>query len=559
MIELDLTQDGVLPPAILRRLDAIADAEIAPFNDFVAQLSRGRERDIDWWVSRPACRNNFVSSLFHRCVQLRLIQNLLAEGQLVRVRIDDLAFAKTLASIPGGVTVDCRKPSWLRPWVTAWHGITSSLFHAAASNIAAAMTGKLRQTERGDRLIAIDVFVLRDSVRSGRFHDRYFPGLIAALLEEERTRIRYVPQFYRIRDYLGLFRELRKSDILFLLPQDWLKLSDYIFAFGHWFRLKKFRNLAGHYNGIEIGALVRSDLDAGRFTQSAINALLTYRLWRRLDHAAPGFTHVIDWYEGQDIDHALSAALNWHGSAIRAIGFRPACSKLEMSVMPAAHEVECGVVASTMAVVGEGYRREIAQNLPMLKTLTAPGLRYARLSSLKREARGEKTCILIILPLAVSSLKPLRDLIGNLPENPAQLWLLKPHPALPPGVVESIFGNQSCLTMVTGDYYDWLPRADIVIGLESSALLEAVALGVPAICLARGNIPTKSPFPDWLDRKWWQVCYNQSDFQSALARFATIQSTEAELAQMRRQLLSPANDAAIDAFMVEIGATPPRP
>jgi|GEM_PF-3053863 len=546
--DLDLTAGGVLAPDLLQQLDRLAAAEIAPFDAFIATLGAGLERDIDWWVSRPASRNNFVSQLFNRCVQLHLVQNLLAEMRPMRVRVDDEAFAAVLAQLPG-VTVTLARSSRRSRLRLALHDIASSMFHTAAAAAAAWSSRSRRQKEMNPDLIALDVFVLRDSVRTGKFQDRYFPGLIEALPGPLRSRIRYVPQFYRIRNYRTLFRQLRANLVPFLLPQDWLRLTDYGFAFGHWWRLRKFWKLRATYRGVDFTALLQADLAAGRFAQSAIAALLTYRFWRN-----PGLPvqQILDWYEGQDIDHALAAAINWHGSQIRLTGFRPACSRMEMAVMPAAHEVAAGVVPPLMAVTGDGFHREIAKALPDLRTQTAPGLRYTHLAALPRPAPEQERCILVTLPLAAETIAPLRELIGDAPRRSAKLWLIKPHPATPPGIAEKLFSDRTMFELVRGNFYDWLPRSALVLGLESSALLEAVAYGVPAICLARGNIPTKSPFPNWLDRKWWRICYSQQDLEESLAALSAVDSTPDERNVLRHDLLSPADDDNMRNFLTEM-------
>src|SRR4051812_30716452 len=77
---LDLRPGGSVPAALLRRLDEITVRDIAVFNDMIAALSRGRERDIDWWVCRPVTRNNHISTLPARCMQLTLIRELADAG-----------------------------------------------------------------------------------------------------------------------------------------------------------------------------------------------------------------------------------------------------------------------------------------------------------------------------------------------------------------------------------------------------------------------------------------------------------------------------------------------
>src|SRR5690348_14163314 len=100
-IELDLRADGTLPPSLARRLDEITVRDVAAYNQFIADLTRGREHNIDWWVCRPATRNNHVSSLFNQCMQLSLVRSLLQDGARVKVLVDCPELADTFQQEKG--------------------------------------------------------------------------------------------------------------------------------------------------------------------------------------------------------------------------------------------------------------------------------------------------------------------------------------------------------------------------------------------------------------------------------------------------------------------------
>src|SRR3569832_87446 len=94
--QLDLTSEGRLEPAFLRRLNRCAQASLEPFDAVIAALSRSQAHSIDWWVSRPASRNVFGSELFYRCVQIALVRDLLQDGGALTVLVDDALFAALL-------------------------------------------------------------------------------------------------------------------------------------------------------------------------------------------------------------------------------------------------------------------------------------------------------------------------------------------------------------------------------------------------------------------------------------------------------------------------------
>ncbi|MDE2493460.1 MAG: hypothetical protein KGL97_06085 [Alphaproteobacteria bacterium] len=549
-IEVDLTAGGALPPGLLRRLDHHAAETIVPFNEMIARLSIGYEHNIDWWVSRPASRNTFVGDLFNRCTQILLIQDLLCEHRVVRVRTDDAALAAVLRSLQDTkleITISARRRRKQLVLQHLWD-ISSSIFHCAAASVAARLTRPRACTASAK--IAIDVFVSRDDFSEGAFRDRYFPGLLGWLGPQHKHAICYVPMFYRIRNYWTLFRNIRRSPTHFLVPQDHLKWADYAFAFGHWWRVRRLLWLDVEFTGLHLAPLIRAELECGRFAQSSIAALLAYRFWSRIGKVAPELTDVIDWYEGQAIDHATAAALNWTKVSTRLTGFLPPCSKLELSVTPAKHEVAAGVVPSTMAVVGRGFRRNLASEIPELRTIVAPGLRHQQLSSFSSRRDEARATILAAFPLQ----PPLATRMGQIAiecmaahPSSARRWLLKRHPAMPQSELDRLLLGTlpAGAELIDGSFYDWLPHASVVIGTESSALLEAIAVGVPALCVAMGNIPTKIPFPDWADRTLWRVCYDADEINNCIDDLLAQKDDRKDAGQLLNDLLSPATADSI--------------
>jgi len=553
-LEIDLTEGGRLDPAILRKLDECARSALELFDEAIGAASKNHLHDIDWWVSRPGTRNSFVSKLFARCAQILLVQTLLQEGWRLKVYVDDSAMVSALRSIAHPalqVEFAARARHRARLAVRIMRDISSSIFHTIFAIAAAKFTRNGRRPLLHRNITALDVFILRDSFSSGTFLNRYYPGLEDALTPDEQFRFVYIPIFYRVRNYFSLFRAMRRSHVNFLPVQDYLKASDYAFAFGHWLRIRKIRTPSSViFSGINIASLIQAELWNGRFAQSTISALLQFRFWQKRVPAA--IKTFVDWYEGQDIDHAAAAAIQWSGKPIEHIAFRPACSRLEISVFPACHEISAGVVPPVMAVTGNGFRREIATCRPSLKTSLAPGFRYAGLTDLNREPNHVPT-ILVTLPLAEESVEAvaefLRPLIGD-DRLRSYRWLIKRHPAMPKAEVERLFSLSSGqFEFVDGVFHLWLRTVNMVIGLESSALLEAISLNIPSLCLASGNVPTVIPFPDWADRHLWRVCYDTNEARLAIVEMLAGASVAPLSSTLKQDLLSPATRADIRRFL----------
>jgi len=553
-MRLDFTEGGELPPALLRRLDDLSESHREAFNALIARLTSGRERDIDWWVSLPASRNTHSSQLFAKCMQLVLVRELLSETTNVSVLTDDPALAKVLRPVLGDSGVTVTSKGRCRRLKRAIWNIASSLFHAFSAHWAAWRTRALMRPLPRSPLSMIEIYVQRDSFAGGVFRDRYYPSFYESLSEDERARLFYLPIFHRVRDYYALFRNLRLGPQNFLVRQDYLNLRDYFFAFGYWWRARLLKGRAAWFAGFEVGPLVDADLEAGRFNNITVQSLLAYRFWRDIGRRNFTVGTIVDWYEGHDIDHATAAAINWHPDTPRLIAFRPIAPASYLSVTPALHEILCGSVAKEWAMVGAGMRRELAQAYPQITVHAAPGLRYRRLLTLRLLPRNDgRKNVLVVLSIDPGMAATVHRMLAPAAAQSSDVdWHIKRHPAMPREEVAAIFcelgGN---VIIADDDFYELLARADLVVGLGTNTLMEAVAAGIPVICMSSGNQPTEIPLPVSMECGWWRMAYDAGEFAALLPEAFAVPHKDRADPLVLEELLGPFDAAALRALLFD--------
>jgi hypothetical protein len=525
---------------LLRHLDVLAVEKRAEFNAMIDSLSDARDRNIDWWVSLPATRNTHTGQLFARCVQLALVRDLINQGSAPVVRTDDKALARVLGSVLRDVVL-VKGPS---RWRNMAHNIASSLFHALSAHGAARRTRHLARS-LPEKSGLLEVYVQRDSFDKESFRDRYYPGLVESLDENRRERLFYLPIFHRIRDYGRLFLQLRQAPQNFLLREDYLTLADYLFAFGHWWRAGQMKGMRAAFAGFEIGPLLDAELDAGRFTNASVQALLAYRFWR---FRAPfiGAT-LVDWYEGHDIDHATAAAIRWHGGKTRLVAMRPIAPDAYLSLTPTEGEIRAEVVAKEWVVVGRTRRASMRRSFPALSVGVAPGLRHRMLDALPAVPLDTNVpSVLVMLSSEGAFVDRVAAMLRDAGRQTEWQWLIKRHPAMPRAEMERRFRYVEWVTFVEGEYALSLAGADVVAGLGTNTLIEAAAMGVPVICLSAGNTPAELPFSAE-DVAWWRAAYDAPELIAAVRAALTEapQRTDKALEQ-----LGPFDPAILQAILL---------
>jgi hypothetical protein len=488
-------------------LNAIALERRGEFDAMIARLSRGLERDIDWWVTWPATRNTHVSRLFTRCVQLTLIAELEDGGASLEIEADDAAFAKLLAR-GGKRRVRLRR----RPqWKTSLHNIASSVLNSGAAWLAARTCPC--KTPLPASIFAVEEGINEGSFIQGRKGEHYYPGLANFIAADDFARRHIVPVFYRVKSYRRLMRLIRRSDVPFLVREDYLGPADYLFALGHWWRVRRLLGRTESFAGFEVGSLIDADLRQGRFTNAAFQALLSYRFWRKVASAGVGVGKLLDWYEGHDRDHATAAAINWNRLPIRHVAYRHLTGPQYLGAIPTQHEVDAGVVPAHFAVAGKRAADDLRAELHGLKIYGAPSLRFAGLGAVTRQPKSPE--VLVLLGLEQDFLRTVCDMLKPAfyaPQLSHLSWVLRAHPLTPLAMIASVFGGlPPNVRMSSASLRDDLSRATLATGVGTNALLEALVAGVPVISLAAGNEPMENPVPPWVDPALATVCYDPAE------------------------------------------------
>ena len=110
-------------------------------------------------------------------------------------------------------------------------------------------SNKLRKPLPKTALTLIDTFVLKKYVEK----DRYYTGLWELLSEEQRSSIYFVPTLYgfSFKNYTSIYSQMRRSAVNFLIKEDFLQISDYVYALAYFARIKRCKIPSVMFFGIE--------------------------------------------------------------------------------------------------------------------------------------------------------------------------------------------------------------------------------------------------------------------------------------------------------------------
>lgn len=503
----------------------IAQELIVPFNRYVDEYSAGRSDSIDWWVSSVGCRNPFQSHVILSVSYLFYLKRLLEKNTpmdqiIVFNRGLKEAILRNFKDKVAAVEIIC---------LDSKGGPKQILYHFLQS-IHFLLTGLKRHIftllsgPRGNitaPLNLVDIFIFQNSFASGHFYDRYFGEFVSKTATKQWV---YLASFAEKSDSLENFRAMRKRQASFLIKEDYLKLSDYIFAVTHPRRLRKILTSFPDFQGVVIDPILNDDINRN-LTKTSLSALLDYRLVFRLKKAGVSINILWDWYENQNVDKALIGGIRQcFGKSTKVIGYEGYLPTIYVAnASPTLEEEKAQIIPDIIAVMSQYQEENIRMYHPDIKVIHAPAFRYDHLFKKAFPAAIQRKRILVALPILIDKSLEILNLCSKLNSNlftQAQ-FMIKPHPAtnkiLIQDFIDAHFPKNTILTeKSTGEL---LQETSIVVCNSSSIGFEAMSLGIPIVILASQTQIDNNVIPTRVDSRLWAHCFDTVEFQEALVKF----------------------------------------
>jgi hypothetical protein len=507
-----------LTPEGRKSFDAAVHSMRAEFNALVSGLYP-TDQDPARLLAGPLSRSPFVSRLFLDCCRLAYIDALLKEGGVDEIAVDSAPLAAVVSErlrregstvrVVDEETAAAALKRTLRPFARLLKGAGRFFLRRAAGVTVP------RPVPPGP-VTLLDLFVLEGSIRDGRFHDRYYPGLRAALTPEEDRATFYLPEFPDGCDPAALLRAAAATGELFLFKESFLTTGDYLAALLS--PLKALRAPAGPrpFRGFDAAALVRADAWETAWNSMSLCGWLNWRFMRRLSEAGISVRLLVDWSENQLVDRGLVLGLRASHPGAASVGY---CGYLlspdrHVYARPTTREREAGLVPDRLVAPGPGLASDLAEFCPGLETADAPAYRFP---AARPAPPAGDTAARVLLALPISADGALDSLEAAAGAGGA--FDLKAHPALPERALRALWRGPwpESFAFVDGDWAELAAGRPAVAGNTTSALVESLALGVPVVIVAGGRGFTENPVPAWASPESWRLAYGAAEFAEALA------------------------------------------
>ena len=530
---LDLRWHGKLPDNYGQVFDEIAYLIRKEFIELIEQVSSSMNNNLDWWIEGPASRNFFSSPLFHYCCSLVLLDKLASQKNLSRlILVDSKAFYALVKawSRDNDLNLEVQLLSRIdESLIKKYFGgilrpIKSSiklmlLFLATRNN-----SGHAELTNNSQPLILIDTFVM-DGLE---LKDRYYPGLWENLDQSDKKRTYFVPEFERnsIFKIKKTINDLKLTKRNYIFKWRFLNFKDFLFAFSHYFRIRKLLVPKSNFRGFSLQELIYEELFRGLNSEMAMKALLNYRFFQRLNQLGTKIETSINWFENQGIDKGWNSGLHDYFPETKKKGYLGMIiSRHYLPMFPTQAEAKARVLPDTLFVTGRGLEESIKEFYPNLLVQTAPAFRFQGVYRKAPKKNGVSSLVILIvlysiLEEAVTALKFALETHLILENNVSIKWKIKPHPLtqkknILDAIEQHVPENWEWLE---NDFHECLDEVNVVMGNASTTCMEALAREKFVIIIGNPHGLTHNPVPPSIPNELWKLCYSPSEAVEALKR-----------------------------------------
>ena len=526
---LDLRSSVKLETQLNLKFNNLSKKNIIYFNQLIEKSYNQVGSNLDWFCSSAASRNPINSNLFNNFCKFLLVQELIDDGKKINELVCDSFGLNQMIQINFKNNIDkitfikLTKKQKFKKILYKLYEISLKIYQLIICRYTIFI---YKQKKLSKKFILIDTFVFENFVDK----DRYFKGLVDNVELESLNNIFFVPTItdLNFKNILKIYKEIRLSKRKLVVKEDYLTLTDLLYAFLFIFRIKKINLKKIIVKKIDFSDLLNDDLKTSNYSLSQpIESILNFCFIKRLSNKKYKIDLFINWWENQSLDKAYNFALNFFFNktpSIGYIGYAP--RNFDFQLFPTEFEKAHMIIPNKIAVIGNGYLDTIKKFNNNQNVVVAPSFRFNHIFSFIKKnnsIKGKK--ILIGLPILISKANFLLD---SLPENIQTISnnynieiLIKPHPA----TIKQFKLSQKNLSkienckIVTDDTSSILKDVDVLISSMSSICMESIAMNIPCIVFDESVGLEYIPIPENIDQDIWKLCKNSNQIFEALLIF----------------------------------------
>jgi hypothetical protein len=493
------------------RIEPMTEKLTVPFLQWTSKEAERNPGKLEWWMTRLAGHNVMSTPIFLHFCYLEILWDIvesLSGNESLTAICEDLFLLRTVAKNfkARGCKVILHRSglvSLLDTAVRQAFGIAARWALHGSRFVGALLASRLtrnplRQCNKESKIALIHTFI-DEGCFQGKdgFQDRYFPGL-AEWLRSQGYRVKILPWIYKInRSIFSAYRFLRNCREDFVILEDHVRLHDLPIAVIRSIQTAYFPKGLNTFRGWDVFPLILREKLA-TLGMANLFRFFTYGPALKRWLARNNCEIFIDVFENMFPEKPAIQAFRTFSPGTFLVGYAHSMGPPDLlNTRVTTTEWQTGLFPDVIVANGSRTVKNLELgDIPRKKLREGPALRSSDVAlvsspSSDRDFSERRKKVLVAMPIGVPAsveiLTHLLSLQSTLTRLGLQIWL-KHHPMTAP---EKIMDGIDQKVLPSG--WEWaekplgnyLSQVGLVIGNGTSALIDAVAAGIPIITLGR--------------------------------------------------------------------------
>ena len=531
---LDLTNLSVKQLALLNKVSIEIHND---FNNLVENILDSTPKKVADLVGNIVSRNPYQSTLYNICVSIKFVKQYIGnDTEITQIYTNDYDIYKILSSseskyeikLIGKNKLICKIKPYIWPFIDLVRNFISTKRYILSKSVSRKLSVLSLKS-----IILIDTFLLQNSINEKKFIDRYYTGILNFTDIDVKDKLFFLPHIigkYSKKDVHNLYQNSEEN---LIFKNDFLKLSDYLNSIKSLFQQEIDKDKRFYFHGFNLTKLIKMSIIQERFNCSTFEALLNYYFIKRLKDAKIDIDLFIDWNENQPIDKGIIKGIHDFYPNVKVKGYRAFIISYDYNLYlrPTQYEVDNRVIPDEIVVISESLKNEVKKYCNNIKVSLGPAFRFMDIHEPFEIHQTNRENILIILPIGLKdSIKIIKAFINAEKDIKLSKFnvLIKPHPTMIVDKLKGVFTNnwKSNYSWVYGDFKESIIRSKLFISNTSSAIVEALAYGVPGIIMGSDTSITQNPIPKSINKEIWRLVYTAGELAEAINHYTNLTDKE---------------------------------
>ena len=354
----------------------------------------GEKKSLEWWVSIPATRNQYISKLFNIFCLIESLKEIKKKTKIEEIIVGNQELKKIIEKntrVRSKITLrnDHKKFS-LKEFLF----VSKIFLYQLFIYIICKFTHKKKLLKK-EKIVLIDTFLIDQDLDNNKF---YHKKLIEK--SKEKNNIYFVPSFHSEINIIKIIKIIFKCSISknFLLREHYLSFGDILDSFCIIFRRKRFIKKYKKLKNVDYSKLIAKEINQNHNLSSQILGLQNYSFFKNLFTSQIKIKKVINWFENQSLGKGWNLGSRTFYPEAISLGYQGYTFFPQyMCLSPSKSEHDSKVIPEVLLSIGKIYNKTREEFCKTIKIKNAPALNFQHVFKKKKIKFPKNNHVLIIL------------------------------------------------------------------------------------------------------------------------------------------------------------------